>query len=865
MASIFHYQEDPPRVSSPWSTPRTSTPRNRSSPSGTPLPISIDGTADPDLLVTSLEAEPQEGSTEYKMHLLLRPRRQFTYCKTGFDISGSYRPPKGDSDVPETPQQAINVLSNGSRQNRLIKLTTQLLWRLEQTALGNDSSNNAVLASDFLQTSTSQLLPRTTPLPSVVSSMGALYEIGVADDGTFVGLAEDELTESLDTLKQMAASLGCTVTVLRRVPIGECEWIEQKNAESSPIARKSLLYVAEAYVRPLTGMKVDPPKDLTMDVTRLKSTAPKRPPTTQLRVTITGATMAGKSSLLGTLTTSTLDNGKGKSRMSLLKHQHEIQTGMTSSVTHEIIGYSNTKHDSNGVDIINLATPNVSNWNDINSHVDGGRTILLTDSAGHPRYRRTTVRGLIGWSPHWTLLCIPADNLDDTTGQPGSTPPSHQTLGITDTEIDLSQEHLELCLKLDLALGIVFTKKDLATRTGLSRALQKVLTLIKRAGRQPLVIQKGEENDDLSSITLKELEFVRGKVSGLNTKSVPKFVPILFTSSLQGAGIRTLHALLHELPLPCPSIPNEPALLVERPVFDVEDVYRWQKNGNEMGLTTITPLQNSGLEDINGTVIVLGGLMRHGQVNVGDDVYVGPFNFASSSTLPMAKASFPPGSLPNSFPYTPITDPASSEQRVEWLSARISSIRNSRVSTTSLPADQVGTLCLTFPNRDDVIILASIRKGMVVSTSPCISKRTFVAEFARKDVDPLSIGSNVTVYFNSVRASAKIVAGAISWKEEKRARSTIKSEDDLLFAFGDDDTVERSTDVEELDEEENLLVTFQFLSTKEHVEVGTKVLVMPGGGYGVHGGFGRGERGVAGLSGFVGKVIADSEVLKLRE
>jgi len=55
--------------------------------------------------------------------------------------------------------------------------------------------------------------------------------------------------------------------------------------------------------------------------------------------------------------------------------------------------------------------------------------------------------------------------------------------------------------------------------------------------------------------------------------------------------------------------------------------------------------------------------------------------------------------------------------------------------------------------------------------------------------------------------------------------------------------------------EEKLLVTFQFLASKEVVQVGTKVLVMPGGGVGVYGGDGRGEKGVAGLCGFVGTVV----------
>jgi hypothetical protein len=39
------------------------------------------------------------------------------------------------------------------------------------------------------------------------------------------------------------------------------------------------------------------------------------------------------------------------------------------------------------------------------------------------------------------------------------------------------------------------------------------------------------------------------------------------------------------------------------------------------------------------------------------------------------------------------------------------------------------------------------------------------------------------------------------------------------------------------------------------IELGSQILVMPGGGHGLYHGSERGEKGVAGLEGFVGKVI----------
>lgn len=247
-------------------------------------------------------------------------------------------------------------------------------------------------------------------LPGLEESKGALYEIGVADDGTIVGLAEDEMDESLNNLRAMAASLGCGVEVLRMVPVGDCEWIEQNSASQKKL-RTSRLLVAEALVRPLQHL-VDHSNDAlqvaeaaassTNDLASSSGADDVKQSVEQLRVSVTGATMSGKSSLIGTLSTATLDNGRGKSRLSLLKHRHEIASGMTSSVTQELIGYRDVtdRNDTVSTQVIGYGSSDVSSWIDIHGSVEAaqnGRLIILSDSAGHPRFRRTTVRGIVGW------------------------------------------------------------------------------------------------------------------------------------------------------------------------------------------------------------------------------------------------------------------------------------------------------------------------------------------------------------------------------------------------------------------------------------------------------------------------------------
>lgn len=433
MASIFTFDPDPPRVSSPWATPPAE--RQEGSPqaaepvpsrlgvkngqkmlASTQIPI-IDNTT-----VTRLEAEPQEGPTEYKLHLLLKRRRSFTRFSTGLRASGSLR--RGDSTSAVAVYRAVSetgslastppaLTSIQSRQHRLEQLTTQLLWRLQQSCPYHIFSSTAPLLPHLPEDAklTTPEMPQRL-LPGLEESKGALYEIGVADDGSIVGLAEDEMEESLNNLRAMAASLGCRVEVLRMLSVGECEWIEHHGTEHRKV-RKSRLLAAEALVSPDQHLvhhskeaqqhTKDAPAGLSAG-TSIPAAAPveNQVSVEQLRVSLIGATMSGKSSLLGTLSTATLDNGRGKSRLSLLKHRHEIASGMTSSVTQELIGYRDIVETDGTVStqVISYGSGDVDAWVDIHAAVEAaqdGRLVVLSDSAGHPRFRRTTVRGIVGW------------------------------------------------------------------------------------------------------------------------------------------------------------------------------------------------------------------------------------------------------------------------------------------------------------------------------------------------------------------------------------------------------------------------------------------------------------------------------------
>ncbi|KAF2717234.1 hypothetical protein K431DRAFT_288692 [Polychaeton citri CBS 116435] len=875
MASIFTWEQDTPRVTSPWNEVLTSLPLTHPSKE-TDIQTGLHHNESGRMSLLQLQAEPQDGPVEYKLHLLLRPRRKFVSSSTAGAVTGSkhstlFRKPYLRSPIVSGSASESGHLSGAStpsatatqqtRQHRLQQLTTQLLWRLQQSSPHHTSS-----ASNFILPSLPDALPELKAphqigklLHGLEESQGALYEIGVADDGTLVGLTQDEMSESLNNLRAMAACLGCTVEVLREQKVGDCAWVEDisMNGHGQIRHRTGKLVVAEALVKPcLQGQDASQQSHLEGDLRDFTPSAYVEEVTAeiteQLRVTLAGPTMSGKSSLLGTLTTSTLDNGRGQSRLSMLKHQHEISSGVTSSVTQELLGYTDGVNGT--VEVVNFASGNVASWIDVHVACAGNRLVFVSDSAGHPRYRRTTVKGLIGWAPHWTLLCVPADDMEDSSGKTGSTAGTQKSLGPVVPDMDLSSAQLDMCLKLGLPLVIVITKLDLASRTGLKGTLSKVLDALKAADRKPVILPNVP-----GDLTEEQLQHVpEAALDGAYKVALPllndlmQSVPIVLTSVVQGTGIPNLHALLNELPIPpVPEQPeNSPSVL-----FNIEDVYR-------------KPAEVAG--------IVASGYLRSGQISVGDVLTLGPFSTHEihedsedsdekpfgrlSSNLPTSR-SFP-GALKGSH----LTFPMS---RDEWRRVEVTSIRNLRLPVRTLRADQVGTLALA-PDEshgkglrtDAKAALMRLRKGMVLASIQPLIARSFVAEIPRQEVNGLAVGNHVVVYIASVRAPARIVSTTQASTNSASGNGvgdirhgSQERQDHSPFTLDEEVAeIDTASEMAAVQPTQALLVTFRFDSTKEFIPIGEKILIMPGSVQVAYGGQGRGQKGIPGLEGFVGIV-----------
>ncbi|KAH7160122.1 hypothetical protein B0J13DRAFT_432400 [Dactylonectria estremocensis] len=877
MASVFTYDPDPPRVSSPWILPIDLGKKDSEGGRGAPIPGAVQ--VQPGLLseygVTRLEAEPQSGPTEYKLHLLLRQRRVFKEMSTAKPTPLLSQPQGGGSSKPSNPSP---IASSQPRQERLQHLTTQLLWRLQQSSPYHASSSKELalprLPDDAVDLTAPVKLSKL--VAGLEESRGALYEIGVSDDGTLIGLTKDEMDESIATLRVMAASLGCYVEVLRMVIVGDCEWVESAelidHSVTSPaqIIRRGKLWVAEALVMPNLGFTEG--IEANTNSTTLGSeqavsesvAIPSRGSSTtpQLRVTFTGPTTSGKSSLLGTLSTGTLDNGRGKSRLSLLKHRHEVVSGITSSIAQELIGYKDRA-------ILNYSHGNIESWVDIHNCSEEGRLVFVSDSAGHPRYRRTVLRGLMNWEPHWVILCIAADDADAPSSNYGATSSARDVLGVAAAGVDLVKAHLTLSLKMEVPMAIIITKLDLASKTSLQRTMVKVLTAIKDVGRMPKILQPDQkQHEDLKEVPLEDYVKVQELLKGIyQSGKLTQLIPIVLTSAVKGSGIGLMHGLLENLPLPPTPTSRDlvgMALNPEQPkcLFHIDDTFNLPASYNALA-------GNLGKQADQG--IVVSGHLRFGRLSVGDKIVIGPFP---------SEEDEPRGSTPEDRPSPgsyglSISHPSSAElARIaiknavsastiagEWHDAQIVSIRNLRFPVLTLEAGQAGSIGLILQPRavdyrngavgsaqssDDV---PRIRRGMILAVPSKHMADTglklqaasgFTAVFNDAEAGVLAIGSFVNIYIASIRTVARI--RRISQQYQGWEAGTVATDEmDDIFNLNEAGV---ETETEPEPKKSGTEVSLELLHHREWVELGSRVILLEGG-----------SQDRSGLEGFVGKVI----------
>jgi GTPase len=257
-----------------------------------------------------------------------------------------------------------------------------------------------------------------------------ILEIGGSEDGSENGLLEDELEAAVATLQSLATTLECSCVKLR----------ERKDVRG---------IIAQYLIRRVLGQS-----DFL-----------------EIRVAVVGNVDAGKSTLLGVLTHGELDNGRGHARQKLFRHKHEMESGRTSSVGNDILGF-----DGEG-NVVNKPEHGALDW--VKICEKSSKVITFIDLAGHERYLKTTVFGMTGHAPDFGMLMVGAN------------------AGI----IGMTKEHLGLALALSVPVFVVVTKIDMCPANVLQDNLKMLIRILKSPGCRKVPVMVKTTDDVILSAT----------------------------------------------------------------------------------------------------------------------------------------------------------------------------------------------------------------------------------------------------------------------------------------------------------------------------------------------------------------------------
>lgn len=325
----------------------------------------------------------------------------------------------------------------------------------------------------------------------------AIYEIGVDDDGSLTGIVQSEMDESLKCLHRIAENISASFSVLSQ-------------REVSTDKSKEKRYVTEVLVRKV----------------------PDSQPFLQVRLAILGSAEVGKSTLCGVLSRGKLDNGKGSARLNIFRYLHEFQSGKTSSVCLDVIGFN-----SDG-ELLNTRK------NSLDEVVEQSTKLMtLIDLAGDSKYISTTIFGLCGYNPHYCALVVSA------------------TQGPT----QMTREHACLAMALNIPAFLVITKIDCVDDRQVELVMAKSVKLIQSVGLS---------GADVQIVSTKEQA-----ISAATALTRDNITPVLMVSSVTGDGMDLLKCFLNVLP-PIGLTPIERKALSQKPpFFQIEEIFRVPRVG----------------------------------------------------------------------------------------------------------------------------------------------------------------------------------------------------------------------------------------------------------------------------------------------
>ncbi|KAL2821537.1 P-loop containing nucleoside triphosphate hydrolase protein [Aspergillus granulosus] len=347
-----------------------------------------------------------------------------------------------------------------------------------------------------------------------------VFDLGLEDGGESMSLSLEEWNSALQRLRDAADTLAAHCRILLTYNVGGPEESRVPNDRVKGAWGKILIRQPAETVEEMA----------------------------EIRVAVVGNVDAGKSTMLGVLVKGGLDDGRGKARVNLFRHKHEIESGRTSSVGMEIMGF-----DGHG-EIVSSSQGRKLSWEEIGKR--SAKVISFSDLAGHERYLRTTVFGMLSSSPNYCLLMVAANN------------------GL----IGMSKEHLGIALALNVPVMVIITKIDICPPQILQETISQLTKILKSPGARkiPIFVKDMEETINTAA------QFVSQRIC-----------PIFQVSNVTGENLELVRTFLNILPYRGQYNPDAPFEFLVNDTFSVPHVG-----------TVVSGVAKSGVIHAGDTVLV---------------------------------------------------------------------------------------------------------------------------------------------------------------------------------------------------------------------------------------------------------------------
>ena len=395
----------------------------------------------------------------------------------------------------------------------------------------------------------------------------AIYDIGILDDGTPLGITEDDMITNIKIIEMMSAKLGANVQILN------------KYKSEVKINDKLLnIYIHCNRLHSYIGLKDSYniiPENRFVCRLLIRRQHHNRE-YIGLRIACIGNVDAGKSTTMGCLVSGKLDNCKEKARNIMFNHEHERESGRTSSVCQQIMGF-----DKIGNPVYIEKKPFIDPWTEVYTNSD--KIIQFYDLAGHKKYYNTTIRALNGSFPDYCMMIVGANM--------GINLLTYDVKADKHTSIRQSMacEHIILAMAKKIPLIFVLTKIDITPEHILNYSIKSINSFLKKCDKQ-LCIKHIHSIDDIHSLNN----------TYDNTYNIGNKVPLFTISNTTGEGHDILKKFLNVLPQRI-NYTNE----CEKPLKATIQ-YKYPK--------------------VAGVGLVLSIVVLEGILNINDKVWIGPNN-----------------------------------------------------------------------------------------------------------------------------------------------------------------------------------------------------------------------------------------------